>query len=88
MPHAQFEALAAHCQVRCERGLDSDKWTVEDDDDNDDAEEAEDPQGDPALVKTRICENTVNMFKRVLFFSQGATVALYNNQMISTLDVL
>jgi hypothetical protein len=28
------------------------------------------------------------MFKRVLLFSQGATEALYNNQMITTLDTL
>ncbi len=31
---------------------------------------------------------TVNMFKRVLLFSQGAAEALYNNQMVTTLDVL
>jgi hypothetical protein len=62
--------------------------TVEDDDDDDNAEEAEDPQGDPALVETRICKDTVNMFKRVLLFSQGAVEALYDNQMITTLNVL
>jgi hypothetical protein len=28
------------------------------------------------------------MFKRVLLFSQGAAKALYNDQMITTLDVL
>jgi hypothetical protein len=28
------------------------------------------------------------MFKRVLLFGQGATVALYNDQMITTLDLL
>jgi hypothetical protein len=32
--------------------------------------------------------NTVDMFKRVLLFSQGAAEALYDNQMITTLDVL
>jgi hypothetical protein len=62
--------------------------TVKDNDDDDAAEEAEDPQGDPALVETRIREDTVNMFKRVLLFSQGVAVALYNDQMITTLDVL
>jgi hypothetical protein len=63
--------------------------TVKDnnDDDNDDAEDSEDPQGDQALVKTRIHEDTVNMFKRVLHFSQGVAVALYDDQMITTLDV-
>jgi hypothetical protein len=89
MPHAQFEALEARHQARRERGVDSDESTVKDDDDNDDTEEAEDPQGDPALlVKTRICKDTVNMFKRVLLFSQRVTEALYDDQMITTLDVL
>jgi hypothetical protein len=83
-----FKALEARCQVWHEQGIDSDKSTVKDDDDNDDTEEAEDPQGYPALVETRIHEETVNMFKRVLLFSQGAAVALCNDQMITTLDVL
>jgi hypothetical protein len=88
MPCAQYEALEVHRQVRRERGVDSDKLTVQDDDDNDNAEEAEDPQGYPALVETRIHEDTVYMFKRVLLFSQGVAVALYDDQMITTLDVL
>jgi hypothetical protein len=85
---AKFEALKACCQARCEQGINSDRSTVKDDDDDDNAEEAEDPQGDPALVKIRIRKDTVNMFKRVLLFSQGVAVALYNDQMITTLDVL
>jgi hypothetical protein len=31
---------------------------------------------------------TVDMFKRVLLFSQGAVEALNDNQMVTTLDVL
>ncbi len=31
---------------------------------------------------------TVDMFKHVLLFSQGAVEALYNNQMVMTLDML
>ncbi len=88
MPHAQFEALEAHCQAWREQGIDSNKWTVEGDNDDDGTEEAEDPQGDPAFVETRIRLDTVNIFKRVLLFSQEAAVALYNDQMITTLDVL
>ncbi len=88
MPCTQFEALEACCQVRCDWGIDSNESTVEDNNDNNNAEEAEDPQGDPALVETRICKDTVNMFKRVLLFSQGAVEALYYNQLITTLDVL
>ncbi len=71
-----------------EQGINSDELTVKDDDDNVDAEEAEDSQGNLPLVKTRIHKDTVNMFKRVLLFSQGVVVALYNDQMITTLYVL
>jgi hypothetical protein len=41
MPCAQFEALERRRQVRRERGIDSDKSTIEDDN-NDDAEDAGD----------------------------------------------
>ncbi len=82
MPGTKFEALE-----RRERGVDSDKWTVKDDN-KDDAEDAGDPQGEPALLKTRIRETTVDMFERVLLFSQGAAEALYDNQMITALDTL
>ncbi len=75
MPHAQFEALERCRQWRHEQGIDSNEWTVEDDN-NDDAEDAGDPQGEPALLETRICETTVYMFKRILLFSQGAAEAL------------
>ncbi len=88
MPSAQFEALEARCQARRDWGIDSEKSTIDEDDNDDDAEDAEDPQGDWALVKTRICKDTVNMFKRVLLFSQGAVEVLYDNQIITTLDVL
>jgi hypothetical protein len=87
MPCTQFKALEAHCQAQREQGVDSNKLTI-DDDDNNNAEEAGDPQGEPALLETRICKTTVDMFKRVLLFSQGAAEALYNNQMITTLDIL
>ncbi len=68
-------------------GIDSDKSTVKDDN-NDDAEDAGDPQGEPALLETRIRETTVDLFKRVPLFSQGAAEALYNNKMITALDTL
>jgi hypothetical protein len=50
-----------------------------DDDDNNNTEDAGDPQGEPALLKTRIRKTTVDMFMRVLLFSQGAVEALYDN---------
>ncbi len=88
MPHTQFEALETCRQARHEQGIGSDKLTVEEDNNDDDAEKTEDPQGDLALIKTRICKYTVNMFKRVLLFSQEAVEALSDNQMITTLNVL
>ncbi len=53
-----------------------------DKDDDDLQEEAE----EAAPLKARIRGTTVDMFKRVLLFSQGAVEALYNDQMIMTLD--
>jgi hypothetical protein len=76
MPHVQYEALEACCQAQRERGIDSDESTVKDKDDNEDAVDAGDPHGEPALIKSRICKEPVNMFKRVLLFSQGVAVAL------------
>ncbi len=58
------------------------------DDNYDDAEDAGDPQGKPALLETRILKTTVDMFKRVLLFSQGVAEALYDDQMITALDTL
>jgi hypothetical protein len=85
MPCAQFEALERCRQARCDRGIDSYKLTIKDDND-DDVEDAGDPQGELALLETRIHETTVDMFKRVLLFSQGVAEALYDNQLITTLD--
>ncbi len=87
MPRAQFEALERRWQAWHERGVDSDKSTVKDDND-DDAEEAGDPQWEQALLETRTRKTTVDMFKRVLLFSQGAVEALYDDQMITALDTL
>ncbi len=67
MPCAQYETLKVHCNAPGEWGINSDKFTVND---NDNAEEAEDPRVDLTLVKTRIHEDTINMFKRVLLFSR------------------
>jgi hypothetical protein len=86
MPRAQFEALERCRQARHEQGVDSNKWTVQDNN-KDNAEDAGDPQGEEPL-KTSICKTTVDMFKRILLFSQGAAEALYDNQMITSLDTL
>ncbi len=41
-----------------------------------------------APLEARICKTTIDMFKRVLLFSQGGVEALYDDQMITTLDIL
>ncbi len=87
MPHTQFEALEKCQQAQHEQGIDSDESTVKNNNDKD-AEDAGDPQEEPALLETRIHETTMDMFKRVLFFGQGAAEALYNDQMITALDTL
>ena len=87
MPHAQFEAWERVRQARRERGVDSDKATIQDKD-KDDGDDGDDPQEEAAPLKARIRKTTVDMFKHVLLFSQGAVGALYNDQMITTLDVL
>ena len=85
MPCTQFEALEQHQQAWCDRGVDSDEETVRDKDKDDDED---DPQEEPAPLEARIRTTTVDMFKGVLLFSQGAAEALYNNQMVTTLDML
>jgi hypothetical protein len=83
MPCAQFEALERRQQAWRDRGIDSDESTVQDEDKDED-----DPQEEAAPLEARIHETTIDMFKQVLLFSQGAAEALYNDQMITTLDVL
>ncbi len=85
MPHAQFEALKRRRQARRDRGVDSDEETIQDKDKDDNED---DPQEEAAPLKARIRETTIDMFKRVLLFRPGAAEALYDDQMITTLDVL
>ncbi len=85
MPCAQFEALERRRQAWRDRGVDSDEETVQDKDKDDDED---DPQEEAAPLEARIRKTTVDMFKQALLFSQGAAEALYDDQMITTLDVL
>ncbi len=87
MPCAQFEALERCQQAQRDRGVDSDKLAIKDNND-DDADNEGDPWGEPALLETRIGKTTVDIFKIVLLFSQGVAEALYDNQMITALDTL
>jgi hypothetical protein len=86
MPCAQFEALEQCQQAWRDRGIDSDKSTVRDE--NKDKDGEDDPQEEAAPLEARIRTTTIDMFKQVLLFSQGAAEALYDDQMIMTLDVL
>ncbi len=87
MPCTQFEALEQCQQARRDRGVDSDEETIQDETKDKDKDE-DDPQEEPAPLKARIRTTTVDMFKHVLLFSQGAAEALYDDQMVMTLDVL
>ncbi len=87
MPHTQFEALERHQQARCDSGIDSDEETVCDETKDKDEDE-DDSHEEPAPLEARIRTTTVDMFKRVLLFSQGVVEALYDDQMVMTLDML
>ncbi len=78
MPRAQFEALKQRQQARRDRGVDSDEETIRDETKDEDEDE-DDLHEDPAPLKARIRMTTVDMFKLVLLFSQGAAEALYDN---------
>ncbi len=88
MPCAQFEALERCQQARHDPSIDSDESTVQDEDKDKDKDSNKDPREDAVPLETRIRQTTVDMFKRVLLFSQGVAEALYNDQMVTTLDVL
>ncbi len=87
MPRAQFEALEQHKQAWRDRGINFDEETVRDETKDEDEDE-DDLQEEPAPFEARIRTTTVDMFKRVLLFSQGVAEALFNNQMVTTLNVL
>ncbi len=83
MPCAQSEALEACQQAWRDQGKDSDESTVRDEDEDEDGDN--DLREDAVSFKARIRQTTVDMFKRVLLFSQGMAEALYNDQKIKTL---
>jgi hypothetical protein len=87
MPCTQSEALERRQQAWRDRGIDSDEETVCDETQDKDKDE-DDLQEEPAPLKARIHMTTVDMFKHVLLFSQGAAEALYDNQTVTTLDML
>ncbi len=93
MPCADYEALEARYQAWRDRGDDSDDTTVMNDDDDDD------DQGNPDLeeeneaaiddsIEASIRRATTSMFQRVFMFNQGAAESLYDDQMITTIEIL
>ncbi len=86
MPCTQFEALEARQQAWHDWGVDSDESSVQDEDKDEDGED--DLQEDAVSLKARIRQTSVDMFKQVLLFSQGAAEAHCDDQMVTTLDVL
>ncbi len=86
MPRAQYEACKQCQQAWRDRGEDSGESTVRDEDKDEDGNDA--LRVEVAPLEARIRTTTTDLFKRVLFFSQGAAEALHNDQMVTTLDVL
>ncbi len=82
MPRAQYDALKAWCQAQRKGSVYTDKKT----DPSGNGEPPKDPK--EPIVKDEVCTTIIGMFKHVLLFSQGATKALYDDQMITSLDVL
>ncbi len=89
MPCAQFEALEACHQVRREQGVDSDKSTVDDNNDNNnnDAEDAGDPKGNRLSLRQE-STRLLGHVQESPSLQPGSGRSLYNDQMITTLDIL
>jgi hypothetical protein len=80
MPCAEYEALEAHCQAQCEGGIPSYEKT--DHGNNDNVEDVQEDLDDPAEL------DIIEARQSVLLFCKGAAQALYDDQMIMTLNVL
>jgi hypothetical protein len=87
MLRAQFEALEQRQQAQHDRGIDSDEETIRDETKDKDKDD-DDSHEEPAPLEARIRTATVDLLKRVLLFSQGVAEALYDDQMVTTLDML
>jgi hypothetical protein len=97
VPREVWEADKARRRARRDRGVYSDVSTVGDASEasghNNDPEDPdpEDPENKETLGETIeevLCQTTTTMFRRVLMFSNGAANSLYDDQMITTFNVL
>ena len=89
MPRADYEALVAKRRARRERGVGSDEETVVGDktDPEEDQSSVEETTKE-TTIEAVLRQSTVDMFRRVLMFSDGAATSLHDDQMITTFDVL
>ena len=78
MPHTDYEALEARCQAWRDRRADSDDST----------DEEENEVVIENSIKASIRHATTTTFQRVLMFNQGAVESLYDDQMITTIEIL
>jgi hypothetical protein len=88
-----WEADKARRRARRDRGVDSDVSTVGDESEaSGRVNDPENPENKETLGETIeevLRQTTTAMFRqRVLMFTDGAATSLYDDQMITTLDVL
>jgi hypothetical protein len=102
MPRAEYEALVrrraeeADAQEADDAAPQPDADPGNDDDDDDDNDEDNDPvdtdddkpRAREVPIEERVCNEMIAMYQRVLGFSPGAAIALYDDQGITTLEHL
>ena len=103
IPREVWEADEARRCARRNRGVDSDESTVGNKNEESNAEEnrnrggivqvgqgndPEDKETAEEAIEAIVHRATTSMFRRVLMFSDGAAISLYDDQMITTFDVL
>ena len=102
MPRADFEALEARRHAQRDRGDDSDDSTVANDDDGGgipiqigqdnladlDLDDEMNMAAIEDTIEAAIRRSTTSMFQRILMFNQGAAESLYDDQMITTIEIL
>ena len=91
MSRADYEALVAKRRARRERGVGSDEETVPDKEDDPSGNKNNDSEDDRSVeetIESVTRQMTIDMFRRVLIFNDGAATSLYDDQMITTFDVL
>ena len=93
VPRTVWDAEEARRRARRVRGVDSDESTAANESEEDDPPQpqAQDPDNKETheeTIEVVICRQTIAMFKSVLLFSSGAAESLYDDQMITTFDVL